>query len=162
MQRADLLTIGDLARRADVAPSALRFYEARGLIRAERTAGNQRRYARATLRRVALIRVAQGLGLSLREISDALAVLPDDRIPTRADWRRLSGSWRARLDGRIDALVGLRDRLTGCIGCGCLSLGRCALYNAADRAAARGTGPRYLLGDPSPDPVGRVNRRSSR
>jgi len=123
------------------------------MIASLRTGGNQRRYQRATLRRVALIRVAQRLGLSLGEIADTLGGLPDDRIATRGDWARLSASWRARLDERIASLSRLRDDLSGCIGCGCLSLQRCALYNPADRASRRGSGPRYLLGDPAPEPA---------
>lgn len=151
MRKTDLLAIGEIAQRAGVATSALRFYESRGLIRSVRTTGNQRRYQRATLRRVALIRVAQGLGLSLHEVAEAVASLPDDRIATREDWARLSSSWRDRLDERIASLSRLRRDLTGCIGCGCLSLQRCALYNPADRVSARGSGPRYLLGDATPD-----------
>ena len=141
------LSIGEVARRSGVATSALRFYEARGLIRSLRVGGNHRRYHRATLRRISIIRVAQNLGLSLAEIGDALAALPEQRTPTRRDWTRLSASWGRRLDERIAALENLRDRLNGCIGCGCLSMKSCALYNAGDRAAHRGSGPRYLLGD---------------
>lgn len=144
------VTIGELAARSGVATSTLRFYEAEGLIDADRTAGNQRRFARATLRRVAFIRAAQGIGLSLQEIREALAKLPSDRTPTKADWERLSRSWRHHLETRIHELEQLRDDLTGCIGCGCLSLRRCALFNRRDRAAANGPGARYLLGD-SPD-----------
>ncbi len=165
VRRTDLLTIGELADRAGVATSALRFYEQRGLIRSVRTPGNQRRYQRATLRRVALIRVAQGLGLSLHDIGEAVASLPEDRIATREDWARLSSSWRDRLDERIASLSRLRDKLTGCIGCGCLSLQRCALYNQADRISARGGGPRYLLGDATPefsDPASAPRRRNPR
>lgn len=147
------LTIGDLARRSGVASSALRFYEQRGLIGAERTEGNQRRYPRATLRTVAIIRAAQGLGLSLDEIQHALDGLPDGRTPTKRDWERLSRAWRRGLDDRITELEQLRDSLSGCIGCGCLSLRTCALFNAADRAATRGAGPRYLLGDLPDDPA---------
>ena len=142
-----LLTIGELAARSGLATSALRYYERSGLLSSVRTAGGQRRYARATLRRVAFVRAAQQVGLSLEEIRDALATLPEARTPTKADWARLSRSWRPRLDERIGELEQLRDSLTSCIGCGCLSLRRCALYNAEDRAAQRGTGARYLLGD---------------
>lgn len=145
--RVDYLTIGQVAERTGVPASALRFYESRGLITAERNAGNQRRYPRALLRRVSLIRVAQSLGLTLAEVESELASLPDGRTPTRRDWQRLSSRWRSRLNRRIAELEALRDRLSGCIGCGCLSLASCALYNTDDRAAARGTGPRYLLGD---------------
>lgn len=138
------LTIGELASRSGVAPSALRFYEAQGLITAERTAGGQRRYQRVTLRRVAFIRAAQRVGLSLEEIADALATLPENRTPTKADWARLSRSWRSRLDERIADLERLRDQLTGCIGCGCLSLRSCGLRNTEDRLAASGPGARIL------------------
>ncbi len=144
------LSIGDLADRSGVRTSALRFYESRGLISSQRTSGNQRRYGRETLRRVAVIRAAQILGLSLEEIERALSQLPDARTPNRRDWERLSGTWRGLLDGRIEELEALRDKLSGCIGCGCLSLDRCSLFNPDDRAAGRGAGARYLIGD-SPD-----------
>jgi MerR family redox-sensitive transcriptional activator SoxR len=147
---ADTITIGDLAARSGVAASGLRYYESRRLIAAHRTSGRQRRYTRATLRRVAFIRAAAAVGLSLDEIASALATLPFDRTPRKADWARLSRAWRSRLDMRILELERLRDDLTGCIGCGCLSLRRCSLLNAGDRAGARGAGPRYLLGD-TPD-----------
>jgi MerR family transcriptional regulator, redox-sensitive transcriptional activator SoxR len=139
------LTIGELARRSGVAPSALRYYERLGLIRAVRTGGNQRRYERAELRRVAFIRISQQVGVSLEEIREALASLPESRTPTRADWARLSAHWRGRLNERISYLERLRDELTGCIGCGCLSLQRCRLYNPDDQLAAEGAGPRLLL-----------------
>ena len=145
--KADYLTIGEAARRCGVATSALRFYEARGLITSERNAGNQRRYPRAMLRRISVIRVAQGLGLTLEEIAEALAELPEGRTPTKRDWARLSTRWRHHLDARIAELQRVREKLSGCIGCGCLSLKSCALYNRGDRAARRGAGPRYLLGD---------------
>jgi MerR family transcriptional regulator, redox-sensitive transcriptional activator SoxR len=151
---SDRLTIGELADRSGVARSALRFYEDEGLIEAERTGGNQRRYARATLRRVAFVRAAQKIGLTLDEIRAALATLPEGRTPTRSDWERLSRQWRHLLDARIGELERLRDDLTGCIGCGCLSLQRCRLYNPDDRAAAYGPGARYLMGDPSASPDG--------
>jgi len=143
----DRITIGDLAARSGVATSALRFYEGRGLIAAERTSGNQRVYPRPTLRRVAFIRAAQAVGLSLDEIARALATLPMDRTPVKRDWERLSTAWRDRLDERIAELEQLRDGLTGCIGCGCLSLRTCRLLNREDRAAGKGAGARYLLGD---------------
>ena len=143
----DFLTIGAAARRCGVATSTLRFYESRGLISSERNAGNQRRYRRATLRRISVIRVAQGLGLTLEEIAEALAELPDGRTPTKQDWQRLSTRWRRHLDARIAELQRVREKLSGCIGCGCLSLKSCSLYNRGDRAAKRGAGPRYLLGD---------------
>jgi MerR family redox-sensitive transcriptional activator SoxR len=147
-----VLTIGELSRRSGVAPSALRFYEDSGLITSERSAGNQRRYERSVLRRVAFVRAAQRVGLSLDDVRAALATLPAGRTPTRADWTRLSRGWRPLLDARIEALEQLRDRLDGCIGCGCLSLRTCRLYNPDDRAAAGGDGPRYLLGEDPPDP----------
>jgi MerR family redox-sensitive transcriptional activator SoxR len=141
----DLLTIGDLSARSGVASSALRYYEKLGLIRATRTGGNQRRYERSELRRVAFIRVAAQVGVPLEEIGEALASLPESRTPTKADWARLSAHWRTRLDEQIGLLQRLRDRLTGCIGCGCLSLQQCALSNPDDVLAARGGGPHYLL-----------------
>jgi MerR family transcriptional regulator, redox-sensitive transcriptional activator SoxR len=141
-----LLSVGELAARSGVAVSALHYYESRGLIRAERSAGNQRRYPRATLRRVAFIRAAQQLGIGLADIAEALAQLPQQRTPTKADWARLSTQWRAQLDARITALQALRDRLDGCIGCGCLSLRACALYNPADSCAQQGSGAQRLPG----------------
>jgi MerR family transcriptional regulator, redox-sensitive transcriptional activator SoxR len=143
----DDVSIGELAARTDVAPSALRFYEAQGLIRSVRTGGGQRRFPREVMRRVAFIRIAQRVGLTLDEIRAALASLPRSRTPTPADWARLSKAWRPRLDEQIAVLTRLRDQLSSCIGCGCLSLKACALYNGEDRAAALGAGPRYLLGD---------------
>jgi MerR family redox-sensitive transcriptional activator SoxR len=145
------LTIGELAERSGVATSALRFYEDKGLIASQRTSGNQRRYNRAMLRRVALIRAAQRVGVPLRDVAEALASLPYDRTPSKNDWERLSRRWRSQLDEQIDALVELRDDLTGCIGCGCLSLRTCSLFNPDDAAAKLGSGPRYLLGDSSED-----------
>jgi MerR family transcriptional regulator, redox-sensitive transcriptional activator SoxR len=136
----ELLTIGQVADRSGVPHTALRFYEESGLIEAQRTAGNQRRYPRAVLRRLAFIRTAQRVGLSLEQIRDALAGLPDGRVPTKTDWARLSRSWRTELDARIDALQRLRDRLTGCIGCGCLSLRSCTLRNHEDEMAELGPG----------------------
>lgn len=150
-----LLTIGDVAERTGVAASALRFYESEGLVEATRTAGGQRRYARSVLRRIAFVRVAQRVGLSLEEIRDALATLPAGRTPTKADWARLSASWRPRLDDQIAVLERLRDELTSCIGCGCLSLRDCLLSNPDDVAAASGPGPRYLLAGDRPDPLRR-------
>ncbi len=138
------LTIGELAVRSGVAPSALRYYERLGLVRSERTSGNQRRYRRSELRRVAFVRIAQQVGVSLEEIRAALAQLPGERTPTSADWARLSAAWRQRLDERIGLLERLRDTLDGCIGCGCLSLDRCSLYNPGDELAAEGPGPRRL------------------
>lgn len=142
--RDEYLTIGAAARRSGVATSALRFYESIGLIQSVRGRGNHRRFHRSTLRRISVIRVAQTLGLSLKEIEDAFQTLPEQRTPTRRDWERLSRLWRQRLDARILGLQELRDRLTGCIGCGCLSLKRCTLYNPKDVVAAEGPGPRLL------------------
>lgn len=142
-----LLSVGEVAERAGLAASAVRFYESQGLIGAERSESGHRRFRRDVLRRIAFIRVAQRVGLSLEEIADALASLPQDRAPTKAEWARLSRGWRARLDERIALLEGLRDRLGSCIGCGCLSLRTCALSNPDDWAASLGPGPRYLLGD---------------
>jgi len=141
---ADLLAIGEVAQRAGIAASALRYYEREGLITATRSGGGQRRYPRSVLRRLAFIRAAQNVGLSLDEIRAALATLPDGRAPTKADWARLSASWRARLDEQIAGLMALRDGLTSCIGCGCLSLRQCALSNPGDVARASGPGARYL------------------
>lgn len=141
------LSIGEVAERTGVAASAVRFYEAEGLVCAHRSGGGQRRFARDTLRRIAFIRVAQRVGLRLDEIREALGGLPTSRTPTHADWSMLSASWRPRLDAQIEVLVRLRDQLDSCIGCGCLSLDACALYNPGDAAARLGSGPRYLLGD---------------
>ncbi|MEU2349780.1 redox-sensitive transcriptional activator SoxR [Modestobacter sp. NPDC049651] len=140
----ELLTIGEVSRRAGVAPSALRYYEQQGLVAATRTAGGARRYQRSVLRRLAFVRAAQNVGLSLGEIRAALATLPDERPPTARDWARLSAGWRDRLDEQIRALTQLRDGLDSCIGCGCLSLDRCALSNPGDLAARDGAGARWL------------------
>lgn len=137
-----VLTVGELSKRSGVAVSALHFYERQGLIASERTAGNQRRYRRDTLRRVAFIRVSQRVGVPLADIRDALASLPDGRTPTKRDWERLSRLWRRELDERIRDLEHLRNDLTGCIGCGCLSLRTCALQNPSDELGAGGAGPR--------------------
>lgn len=146
------LTIAELAARSGAAPSALRYYEEFGLISAERTSGNQRRYPRYMLRRVAFIRAGRQLGLSLREIGAALDVLPGGRAPTRAQWRQAARAWQARIDQRIAELQRLSSTLGGCIGCGCLSLRTCALYNPGDTAAENGAGARWLLGDEPPEP----------
>lgn len=138
------LTIGELSTRSGVAPSALRFYETQGLIESSRTAGNQRRYRRATLRRVAFVRAAQRVGLSLEEIAAALDGLPSGRTPTRDDWAKLSEGWRSRLDEQIERLERLRDKLDGCIGCGCLSLSTCSLNNPGDEVSGRGPGAVFL------------------
>lgn len=145
---SDTFTIGELAERSGVAASALRFYEERGLIRAERNAAGHRRFDRSTLRRLAFIVFAQRIGLTLEEIAQELEKLPMNRVPTRRDWTALTGEWTRRIDERIKELERLRDGLTECIGCGCLSLDRCRLANPADRAGRRGPGARYWLGDP--------------
>ena len=150
-----LLSVGEVAERAGLATSAVRFYEAQGLIAARRAESGHRQFRRDVLRRLAFVRVAQRVGLRLEEIAEALAGLPEDRAPTKAEWARLSRGWRARLDERIALLEGLRDGLSSCIGCGCLSLRTCALSNPGDWAATLGPGPRYLLGDSSdPGPAG--------
>ncbi|GLS28589.1 MerR family transcriptional regulator, redox-sensitive transcriptional activator SoxR [Mesorhizobium albiziae] len=146
-----MLTIGDVARRSGIAASALRFYEERGLITSERAGSGHRRFPRAALRRVAFIVFAQRVGLSLDEIGVELAKLPPDRAPTGRDWEKLSATWSSRIDERIAELLRLKAGLSECIGCGCLSLDRCKLSNPQDRAAAKGTGPRYWIGD---DPQG--------
>jgi MerR family redox-sensitive transcriptional activator SoxR len=146
---SDHLSIGEVAERTGVSVSALRFYEAEGMVSSVRSPGGQRRFARDVLRRVAFIRVAQRVGLTLDEIRSALAALPDQRTPTAADWARLSKAWRAQLDERIRLLERVRDDLSSCIGCGCLSLQACRLYNPDDGAQALGSGPRYLLGNSS-------------
>ncbi|UFQ15463.1 MULTISPECIES: redox-sensitive transcriptional activator SoxR [Streptomyces] len=138
-------TVGELAARSGVAPSALRFYEREGLITSRRTPGNQRRYSRDTLRRVAFIRTSQRLGIPLATIREVLGLLPEDRTPTREDWARISECWRTDLDERIRTLQRLRDNLTDCIGCGCLSLAKCALTNPWDELGENGPGPRRLL-----------------
>ena len=143
----DDLTIGELSYRSGVARSALRFYEGQGLITADRTSGNQRRYDRATLRRVALIQAGRAAGIPLEQIRSALETLPSHRTPTRRDWERLSRGWRADIDRRIATLEALRNRLTTCIGCGCLSIDRCSLLNPDDEAASLGPGAHYLQRD---------------
>ncbi|HUF33699.1 MAG TPA: redox-sensitive transcriptional activator SoxR [Acidimicrobiales bacterium] len=157
------LTIGELSERSGVPTSALRFYESKGLLSSTRSEGNQRRYRRDELRRVAFILAAQRVGLGLSEISTALATLPGGRTPTQKDWERLAKGWRPMLEARIRSLEELRDRLNSCIGCGCLSLTTCALQNPDDEAAAQGEGPRYLLGDlpaaqPKPGSAGKRRR----
>jgi MerR family transcriptional regulator, redox-sensitive transcriptional activator SoxR len=145
-----LLTISEVARRSGVAASALRFYEERGLITSQRAGSGHRRYPRPVLRRVAFIVFAQRVGLSLDEIAAELAKLPDAQVPAPADWARLTKTWTARIDSRIAELQRLRNSLTGCIGCGCLSFDRCRLSNPEDRAARLGPGPRYWIGDRPP------------
>ncbi|MBH0236666.1 redox-sensitive transcriptional activator SoxR [Methylobrevis albus] len=149
---ARFLSVGEVARRSGVAVSALHFYEAEGLISSLRSAGNQRRFPRGVLRRIAVIKVAQRAGLPIRRIRAALAELPGDRAPTADDWRRMSTAWRADLDARILELTRLRDQLDGCIGCGCLSLADCPLRNPGDRLQAGGSGPRLILAEPA-DPA---------
>ncbi len=144
----DELTIGELSVRSGVAPSALRFYESQGLVTAHRTSGNQRRYDRATLRRIALIQAGRAAGIPLVRIRAALGTLPSHRTPTRRDWERLSRGWRDDLDRQIATLQALRNRLTTCIGCGCLSIDACGLLNPDDEAGKRGSGPHYLSRNP--------------
>jgi MerR family redox-sensitive transcriptional activator SoxR len=146
-----LLTIGELSRRTGLSVSAIRFYEARGLVAAIRTGGNQRRFMRSDIRRLSFALIAQRCGLTLGEIEREMAGLPNGRAPSKADWQAISGRLRATLDARIAILERTRDRLDGCIGCGCLSLETCALYNPDDRAARGGAGPRFLLGDKASD-----------
>lgn len=147
MKASDIIAIGDLAARAGVSVSAIRFYEGKGLIQSFRNRGGQRRFLRSDTRRIAFILIAQQLGMSIGEIGAALATLPHGRTPTARDWAAISKGLRARIDDRIAALTRTRDLLDGCIGCGCLSLKRCALYNPEDRAGAKGPGARYVLGD---------------
>lgn len=149
-----ILPIGRLARRTGAAVSALRFYEEKGLVTALRSEGGRRMFRRSDIRRVSFIRIAQQFGFTIKEIGEMLAGLPNARTPTEADWVAIGSGFRETLDARIETLTRLRDDLDGCIGCGCLSLKKCALYNPADVAASRGAGPRYLLGDRSADLVG--------
>jgi len=142
------LSVGELAARSGVAISALHFYEAQGLIRSWRTPGNQRRYARDCLRRVALIRISQSVGISLARIGEALRLLPDGRTPTAEDWQRLSADWHAELTVQIQQLQKLRDDLLECVGCGCLSFARCHLVNGQDKLAREGAGPRRIFNVP--------------
>lgn len=145
--RSGGLPIGEIARRTGLAVSAIRYYEDEGLIAPFRNSGGHRRYDRSDIRKLSFVLIAQQLGFPLRRVRAALAALPEGRPPTRDDWTRLSREFRADIDARIDTLTELREKLDGCIGCGCLSLDRCALYNTEDRAAAKGAGPRYLMGD---------------
>ena len=144
---SEILSIGQLAARTGLSVSAIRFYESQGLVAASRNAGNQRRFERSAIRRLSFVLIAQQLGFSLDEIREQLSALPAERTPTQRDWQRIGRGFRKTLDARIDAMTRLRDRLDGCIGCGCLSLQRCALYNPDDRAKRLGAGPRYLMGD---------------
>jgi MerR family redox-sensitive transcriptional activator SoxR len=151
MASTGTIPIGDLAARTGVAISAIRFYEAKGLLSPFRNAGGQRRFLRSDIRRLSFILIAQQLGLSIEAIGAELARLPDGRTPTAADWRRISTAMRGLIEDRMAMLQRTRDRLDGCIGCGCLSLANCALYNPGDRAGARGAGPRFVLTDEAPD-----------
>ncbi len=143
------ISIGDLARRTGLAVSAIRFYEELGLVHPERNAGGQRRFLKSDIRRLSFVIIAQQLGFSLDQICDQFESLPDARTPNARDWQKISRGFRSELDQKIDTLIRLRDNLDGCIGCGCLSLAKCKLYNPEDKAASRGTGPRYLMGDRS-------------
>ncbi|MEM7508491.1 MAG: redox-sensitive transcriptional activator SoxR [Pseudomonadota bacterium] len=147
MRANDWLTIGQLAERTGLSVSAIRFYESRGLVAALRSAGGQRRFLRADIRRLSFVLIAQKFGFSITEIGEVLADLPSGRTPTKRDWTRISTGFRAVLDQRIETLSQLRERLDGCIGCGCLSLKKCRLYNPQDEARRHGAGPRYLMGD---------------
>lgn len=147
MAKAARLTIGQVAKRTGLSVSAIRFYETRGLVTPIRNAGGQRRFLRSDIRRLSFVLIAQQLGFPLEEISERLKGLPDSRTPTKQDWSRISRAFDQVLQERIDIITRIRDRLDGCIGCGCLSLAKCALYNPEDRAQRLGVGPRYLLGD---------------
>jgi len=147
MRMSEGLPIGKLAERTGLSVSAIRFYESRGLVMADRNAGGQRRFDKSAIRKLSFVMIAQQLGFSLGEIGKQLASLPKKRAPTKRDWTRISRQFGQELDERIEALTNLRDRLDGCIGCGCLSLKNCSIYNPEDRAASNGPGPRYLLGD---------------
>lgn len=144
LRPTDVLPIGEMARRTGLSVATIRFYEEQGLIRPMRAPGGQRRFRRADLRRLSFVRIAQGLGFTLAEIRAQLETLPEGRTPNARDWRRLSASYRAVLDARIATLTRLRDDLDGCIGCGCLSLEKCRLYNPGDKVAAEGPGPNLL------------------
>ena len=147
MRASDWLSVGQLAKRTGVSVSAIHFYEARALISPDRNASGHRRFQRSDIRRLSFIVVTQKLGFTIRQIGDLLRTLPEHRTPSKADWTKISRAIRSELDLRIAALEQLRNNLDGCIGCGCLSLKRCKLYNPDDRAGALGTGPRYLMGD---------------
>ncbi|NOX51938.1 MAG: redox-sensitive transcriptional activator SoxR [Gammaproteobacteria bacterium] len=142
-----LLSIGQISKRTGVSVSAIRYYETEGLVKPSRNAGGQRRFRRSDIRRLSFVLIAQQLGFSIGQIRQQIRTLPDERTPTQRDWAKISKRFRRELDDRIAGLTIMRDRLDGCIGCGCLSLRNCALYNAQDRASAKGPGPRYLMGD---------------
>ncbi len=145
---SERISIGQVAERTGLSISAIRFYETQGLVHPARNAGGQRRYLRSDIRRLSFVLIAQQLGFSMKDIHECLASLPDERTPTKADWAKISRGFRRELDARIAMMQRMRERLDGCIGCGCLSLKNCTLYNPEDRAWRRGAGPRYLLGDP--------------
>ncbi len=147
MRPSDRLPIGELARRTGLSVSAIRYYETQGLVASERNSGGQRRFLRSDIRRLSFVLIAQRFGFTIDQIRAHLKALPHERTPTRKDWARMSRGFRKELDAKIDTLSRLRDQLDGCIGCGCLSLRKCALYNPGDRARTLGAGPRYLLGD---------------
>jgi len=147
MKGTDLLSIGDLSERTGLSVSAIRFYEEKGLVHPSRNAGGQRRFLRADIRRLSFVLVAQEFGFSIAEIAAQLQRLPEGRAPTKADWTRISRDFRSHLDRKIERMTALRNKLDGCIGCGCLSMKTCQLYNAGDAAASKGRGPRFLLGD---------------
>lgn len=153
LKTAASLSIGDLAKRTGLAITAIRFYEAEGLISSTRNAGGQRRFKRGDIRRLSFVKISQNLGFSLAEIRETLTKLPEARTPTKRDWERLSRHFAKEIDNRIEGLLLLRENLSGCIGCGCLSLSTCKLYNPDDVAAALGSGPRYLMGDSSDDVI---------
>ena len=152
MRSFEGLPIGKLAERTGLSVSAIRFYESKGLVTAARNAGGQRRFSKSDIRKLSFVMIAQKLGFSIDEIGKQLGSLPKKRAPTQRDWTRISRQFRQELDLRIEGLTNLRDRLDGCIGCGCLSLKNCSIYNAEDRVASKGTGPRFLLGD-KPEPI---------
>lgn len=154
MVKSPEISIGFLARRTGLAVSAIRYYETQGLIAPERNAGGQRRFPRSDIRRLSFVIMAQKFGFSIARIRELLATLPDNRTPNARDWARISGVFRAELDARIASLEAMRDQLDGCIGCGCLSLEKCALYNPADGAGQLGAGPRYLMGNSSVEVIG--------
>lgn len=147
MKGSDQLSIGDLAERTGLSVSAIRFYETKGLVTPARNAGGRRCFLRADIRRLSFVLIAQEFGFTIAEIANQLKHLPNGRAPTKADWTRISRTFKSHLDRKIDTLTSLRDRLDGCIGCGCLSLANCRLYNPQDRARNKGRGPRYLVGD---------------
>ena len=147
MSAAEILSIGQLAARTGLAVSAIRYYETQGLVHPIRNAGGQRRFRRSDIRRLSFVRIAQQFGFTIPEIREQMAALPDARTPTKSDWAKMSRGFRAVLDAKIETLTLMRDRLDGCIGCGCLSLKTCKLYNPGDRAGRLGSGPRYLMGD---------------